>query len=154
MTEAQILYIEEVLGASVSDYLAAAARTVLATSAETGADLADAPPLRDFEAHEPPPVLVLCAPLTEETRGLLNRILASVRLPASCRFEILERLDAPTDGHRHVICFRSGEGRRATERQIWWDLPELSRMLGPTADVAVVKRAAWATLQQFQKEYV
>jgi hypothetical protein len=133
LTEAQIQYVEMVLGASV-DYFST-------------------PPQAEPELHQ---ALVLTHGLAIEESVLLSKILASVQLKFH-HMEVSEtRLGVCPEGSRavHVLAFYGDPngGRFPHGETIWWSLPTLNDMLGNSPNVAEKKRATWALLQQFAKE--
>lgn len=132
-TEAQIQYIEDVLGASVSTF--AQARESL---------LSPNPTIE---------LMVLTTALSEDEGILFKKILSSVKLGEYKHVE----LEIVEPGHtpegllpKHVIAFTdNGRGRAVHDDVVWWCLPPLAKMLGATAEVAASKKEAWNLLQQF-----
>jgi hypothetical protein len=132
-TDAEILYLEEVLGTSAEAYRRR-------------------PRVEVEEAEE---VVVLTSPLTDPAdRALLIKILSSVHLVSPPHVEAT-RLDQWPEGvvAAHVLAFGAGEeATGCPDGAMWWGLPALSGMRsGAADDVAAHKRRAWATLQRFQK---
>ncbi len=121
--EALTLYIREVLGTDVPH-------------PEPVADLA--------------PLVVVTEELTEFTRSLLNKILASVGL-THWRHQTLEQEPIPT---LHRLSFSGGSpGRQLVGDEVHWTMPRLSEMLGEGPEVTANKRAVWNLLQTFQREF-
>jgi len=124
-TDAQILYIEEVLGTTVESF-----QTAVPVAA----------------ANE---VAVLTPPLEPEELTLLAKVLASIKLTAYTHVQSLDQVPA---GAVHVLSFQEANGRWTEGGRIWWGLPSLSLMVGNGPAVASSKKEAWALLQQFQRE--
>lgn len=123
-TDAQILYIQEVLGTTVEG----------------------------FQTAVPPAVnevAVLTPPLEREELALLGKVLGSVHLQAYSHVFSIDQVPA---GTVHVLSFQEANGRWTEEGRVWWGLPSLSFMTGNGPAVAASKKEAWALLQQFQKE--
>ena len=138
MNEAQIDYIESVLGAS-ADYFRARAR---------------APQPAVAPSSEP---LVITPRLSDEETALLAKILASVNLIKYTHSQI-EEIDSawspPAQSSFPTLVFSGAmdPGRKAEGERIWWSFPQLKEMLGSGAKVGEVKRTTWSILQQFAKE--
>ncbi|MBX3023263.1 MAG: hypothetical protein KF799_16435 [Bdellovibrionales bacterium] len=125
-TEEQLLYIEEVLGASVDGFRVSA-------------------PAKEHT------LAILTPPLPPEEQGLLAKILGSIQLEAYTHVYSLDEIPAQA---AHVLSFQEASGRWTEGGRVWWGFPSLSSMLGPGAAVVAAKKEAWALLQQFRKEQV
>ncbi len=121
--EAQVLYLEDVLGASVNY----------------------------FRATADDSILVLTPRLNNEEKALLNKILTSVKLTAY-RHEQTADISAHDTANSNVLAFFGGNSRESRPSGIWWSLPTLNEMIGNSPAVAEKKKSAWAMLQQFAKE--
>lgn len=95
------------------------------------------------------PLIVECEEVTEFTRVLLHKIMASVGQKSWAQILIDE--DSP--GARHRLRFVGLGGRIEKDSQVEWLLPTLSEMLGDGPEVAQKKKAAWSLLKDFQTEF-
>lgn len=138
-TEAQVQYLEEVLGTSAANF-----RFV---------GLVDRAP--DSAPAQPIELMVLTNALSDDERALLEKILGSVKI---ANYQLFEQ-EIIEPGHtpqgilpKHVIAFTEhGRGRSSHDEVTWWCLPPLEKMLGATAEVAAAKKEAWNLLQQFAR---
>jgi hypothetical protein len=139
-TDAEILYLEEVLGTSAEAY-----RRRTQVEAGTG----------EATASRVAEVVILTSPLADPAdRALLAKILSSVHLISPPHIETPHLGQWPESVETiHVLAFGGGEDASGRpEGTMWWRLPALPEMrLGAPEDVAAHKRRAWATLQRFQK---
>lgn len=94
-------------------------------------------------------VVVVTEELTEFSRNLLNKILASIGL-THWRHQTLNQPPIPA---RHRLLF-SGQtpGRVEQGEKVSWNMPLLSEMLGDGPEVAQNKRVVWNLLQNFKRE--
>lgn len=134
LSEAQIQYLNEVLGTSVENYRSS-------NSIQTWA----------FSA------VVVTGPLSPAESELLDRILTSVQLSDAPRFvsEDPQSWSLPEGVHaQHILVFsdRVMPGRSERVTAVWWGLSPLSRMLGEGPEVAPTKKAVWKQLQAMNKE--
>lgn len=134
-TDAQVLYLEEVLGLEAKRLRSSA--SILAP-------------------HSPPPVcglLVVTPSLAAVERELLDKILKSVQMSAG-EFVHLQIQDGEVlPEASEVLLFGDlnfGTGSSLKPPKIW-RLPALDRMIGDGAEVAGFKRQAWSVLQTFRK---
>lgn len=95
------------------------------------------------------PLIVECEEVTEFTKALLHKIMASVGIPAWA--QILVNEEAPQAKHR--LQFVGLGGRAEKDGQVEWRLPTLTEMLGDGPEVAQKKKAAWSLLKDFQVEF-
>lgn len=95
------------------------------------------------------PLIVECEEVTEFTRMLLHKIMASVGISSWSQIQVNE--DAPQARHR--LRFIGIGGRSEMEGQVEWRLPTLTEMLGDGPEVAQKKKAAWSLLKDFQTEF-
>jgi hypothetical protein len=125
-SEAQIHYLEDVLGVSPNYFRGEPLPTV-----NVG-------------------IVVWTATLNDAEKALLAKILASVSLKD---FTHLEGETARPEG-AHVIHFVGGEGlgRLTIDGAVHWRLPAIAEMLGAGAGVVEKKKMAWNLLQQFARE--
>jgi hypothetical protein len=127
-SEAQIQYLEDVLGASPSHFLASAVEAV----------------------PEIPEVAVVTPSLGSEERALLDKILGSIQLRD---YELFEgREEQPFA--RHILHFNSASSIERIEdgESVVWNFPLLEEMIGASPEVAARKKGTWALLQRFAKE--
>lgn len=99
-------------------------------------------------ASELATVAVECEPLTEATRALLDKILATVHLKDCPQFDIGS--DAIPSVHR--LRFAGLGGRTEESGTVHWHLPRLSEMTGAGPEVTELKKSAWNLLRQFMQE--
>lgn len=130
-TDAQILYLTEVLGTAVDSYRAASPVAEEAPAAAAGE------------------TVVLTASLELAEQALLTKILASVNLS---QYKVASTPEEIPPSATHILSFGEAYGRRPEGQAVWWGLPALSEMLGAGPEVAAHKKAAWATLQLYQRE--
>ncbi|HMN67717.1 MAG TPA: hypothetical protein PKC28_04180 [Bdellovibrionales bacterium] len=131
-TDAQIQYLEDVLGASVGYFSVA---PLDAAEAETGG----------------PPVAVVTPKLGTAEHELLGKILGSVKLTRYLHVEIEDPTTLPADLRAsHALMFFGGAARDAQEDCVWWRLPSLEQMV--SREGAAFKKQAWGLLQLFAKE--
>lgn len=130
-TEAQVHYIEDVLGASTGYFRAS-----------------PAPPSAPVE------VVILTLPLSSQQEALLGKILASVQLSGYRHVQVAEAKFESPEAAVHVLAFfgLAEDGRLTHSESVWWSLPSLAEMTGSDASVVEKKKAAWVLLQQFAKE--
>lgn len=130
MTEAQIKYLEDVLGVSARHVQAAAQA------------------LSKMGIQSTPSTAVITTESGMQEQELLRKILSSIHLKD---FEISEEVPSAA---AHVLKFDSATpaGRVPRESQIWWILPSLKDMLGATPEVTSRKKEAWALLKQLERE--
>lgn len=134
LTEAQNLYLIEVLGTWPESYLRAAA---------------SANPVNE--------VFVLSPKLSLTEGQLLERILASAKLSEAARCELEPdsswRLPEGVEAH-HILVFSDEvtAGRSERDGAVWWGLGSLAAMLGEGPEIAEAKKKVWIHLQQINKE--
>jgi hypothetical protein len=128
-TDAQILYLEEVLGAS-SDYFRAT---------EPGPEPVPAPEK----------VIVHTPVLSAAERALLVKILTSVKLSD---YRHVEGDVETVASHRISFIGNENFGRSTEGLSVLWRLPALSEMLDGAPGMMEKKKTAWALLQQFIRE--
>ena len=132
-TDAQRLYLEDVLGVSPESY-----RQVLPTTGNTAA----AAPPKLIHAH-----VILSPALNEAEQDLLRKILASIQLGDLPIFDVLpDVLEC-----QHVLAFNGSSGVTANGPVTHWGFSLVSQMVGSTAEVSAHKRETWAQLQKFRK---
>jgi hypothetical protein len=119
-TEAQIQYLEEVLGASVNSYRAAPAAAPQAQ----------------------PEVVVLTPALDPEAQNLLTKILASVQLTDFTQQETLGDLNP-----QFILDFTGAENGRQDTR---FGFARVDSMLGAGPEVTARKKETWSLLKLFQ----
>lgn len=95
------------------------------------------------------PVVVETEELTEFTRSLLHKILASVQLK-DWRQQFLG--DEPIPSHHRLRFSGDSCSRTVNGDEVRWTMPSLSQMLGDGPEVNTHKRAVWSLLKDFQKE--
>jgi hypothetical protein len=139
LTEAQIQYITEVLGAPVEGYLRPA---VHAANTDQNID------------HPRPSVMVVTPHLNRAEQELLDRILASVNLKDVPRVEFEGQSSPPTAPANHTLLFSDvfPFGRHEHDNAVIWGLHSLRSMSGDGPQVAQAKKSVWALLQQFSRE--
>ena len=100
--------------------------------------------------------LVMTAPLNEEERALLTKILQSVKIAS---FEHIEsdslQIGILPDGTKadHVLIFIDApSGREFYANSPWWIMPAVNQMIGANAAVVAKKKETWNWLQAFAKE--
>lgn len=134
-TEAQIQYLENVLGASVNYF---------------AAPLKQPGPAQNL-THS---IVVLTPSLIPEEAALLSKILGSVQLSESVHVQSAEFKLAIGMSARHVVTF-GGErpaGRHQLPTGTWWSVCPLGEMLGSGPAVSEKKKATWVLMQQLVKE--
>lgn len=131
-TEAQSLYLSEVLGLDPAHFVPAAADAGQARAAA-------------------PSTVVMTGELSPEESALLIKILASVRLEHYTHITRHEEVEAT-----HVLVFGGAlaPGRHQLGTSAYWSLPSLASMLGSDHGVMERKKSAWILLQQMVKELV
>lgn len=95
------------------------------------------------------PLVVECEDLTDDTRSLLHKILGSVGLKNWAQIRIDEPVEAPVE---FWLKF-SGVAPYGKAGSIW-SLPTLTEMSGSDEKVQLAKKACWAVLQNFKREWV
>lgn len=123
MSDAQLKYIEEVLGVDP----------------------------RNFPVHaqpQGPQTLVLTAPASSAEKDLLSKILSSVQLGD---YQLSESED-PRAAHVLRFDTNIPSGRQGRDTQIWWNLPSLKDMLGSGPQVTDAKKKTWNLLKQLERE--
>jgi hypothetical protein len=130
MTDAQIKYLEDVLGVSARHFQAAqfaAAKMGIQPSTATA---------------------VIATESGMQEQELLRKILGSIQLKD---FEITK--DVP-QAATHVLKFDSAipSGRQQRDEQVWWIVPSLKDMLGAAPEVLARKKEAWTLLKQLERE--
>jgi hypothetical protein len=135
LTEAQIQYITEVLGAPIEAYLKPVGHVL------------------------PEAVSILTPRLgSNEERLLLDRILASANLKEAPVYEFESVPDfhahAEALSARHALVFSREVpyGRHQHDGITVWGLHGLDSMIGQGPEVARAKKAVWDLLQQFNRE--
>jgi hypothetical protein len=123
MTEAQLKYLEDVLGVDPRNFPAA-------------------------QAPQGPQTLVLTGPLESAEKDLLSKILASVQLGD---YQLSENED-PRASHVLRFDTNIPSGRQSRETQVWWNLPSLKDMLGSSPQVTDAKKKTWNLLKQLERE--
>lgn len=130
MSDAQIKYLEDVLGVSARHFQAAAQA------------------LSRMGVQPTPGTAVITSESGMQEQELLRKILSSIHLK---EFEITDEVPQAA---AHVLKFDSAipAGRQQRESQIWWILPSLKDMLGAQPEVAARKKEAWTLLKQLERE--
>ena len=137
-SDAQIHYLEEVLGAS-STYF-----QVTDSQAEA--------------LEQGPAILVVTTHLGADEQALLSKILGSIGLKdfEHRQVEVVSDVISDLDfsAAPHVFVFDSGQRPERTEGEIciWWTFPAIQEMLGADAQVTALKKGTWTLLQQYAKE--
>lgn len=123
-TEAQNLYMTEVLGLNPNHMIPAS-------------------------ASAPTETVVMTGSLSDEESTLLKKILASVHLENYTHIDSHQEITAPT-----VLVFGGAlnQGRHQLGHSVWWSLPSLTSMLGADHSVIENKKQTWNLLQQMIKE--
>lgn len=123
-TEAQNLYMTEVLGLNPNHMVAAS-------------------------ASQPAETIVMTGPLSAAESALLKKILASVHLENYTHIDSHQEVAAA-----NVLVFGGAlhQGRHQLGHSVWWSLPSLTSMLGADHSVIENKKQTWNLLQQMLKE--
>ncbi len=95
------------------------------------------------------PVVVVTEELSEQTKPLLDKILASIRLT---KWQHQETNQEPTPAMHRLLFSGDRCERRVVGNEVQWHMPRLTQMLGDGPEVTVHKRAVWSLLQEFSRE--
>lgn len=123
MSDAQLKYIEEVLGVDPRNF-------------------------RGSAQPQGPQTLVLTGPMDSAEKDLLSKILSSVQLGD---YQLSETEDLRAS-HVLRFDTNIPSGRQSRDTQVWWNLPSLKDMVGSSPQVTECKKRTWNLLKQLERE--